>query len=407
MTKRLITLTLTLLFLNVMFSCKDDETTINVDKVEITPGVINMTEGETKQLTAKATPAEAEDKTITWTSSDNTVATVDKNGLVTAVKKGNADVVASSVNGIHGKSKVTVTEKAVHVESIALVNTEGEVVTDLTMKIGDAEKLLVRVLPENATNTDVKCVISNTEVITIEGGFLKALKEGTSTITATSVDGNKTATCDVTVVGNITYGTFTDTRDNHEYKTIKIGEQTWLAENFAYLPDLYEPTFTSTMFPKYYVYGVDGGEIEDAKKTQNFKDYGVLYNYRAAVAICPDGWHLPSDEEWKALERESGMSAEDADKSGERGSIAYVLKDTKAWNEDECNNNSGMTVLPGGYLSAKAFASLSTETRFWTASITSDVNYITTRGFVKGDKILRGEMGKGDACYIRYVKNKE
>jgi len=52
----------------------------------------------------------------------------------------------------------------------------------------------------------------------------------------------------------------------------------------------------------YYVYGYEGTNISEAKATANFINFGVLYNWPAAISSCPDGWHLPSDQEFKILE---------------------------------------------------------------------------------------------------------
>lgn len=75
-----------------------------------------------------------------------------------------------------------------------------------------------------------------------------------------------------------------------------------MAENLKYLPSFKEPpSGGSALGLYYYVYGYDGTSIADAKATENYGTYGVLYNWRAAQDACPDGWHLPSDEEWEQL----------------------------------------------------------------------------------------------------------
>ena len=94
-------------------------------------------------------------------------------------------------------------------------------------------------------------------------------------------------------------GTFTDPRDGKVYKTVKIGTQVWMAENLAYLPTVSSKIEWSETSPTYNVYGYQGTSISDAKTTDNFATYGGLYNWPAAVTACPDGWYLPSDEDWK------------------------------------------------------------------------------------------------------------
>lgn len=104
---------------------------------------------------------------------------------------------------------------------------------------------------------------------------------------------------------NSNYGYYTDPRDGYTYKTIKIGNQIWLAENLRYLPQLGSG---------YYVYNYYGIDVSEAKQTQNYKDYGVLYDMDAAKKACPSGWHIPSDDEWKTFERFLGLPEDEIEK---------------------------------------------------------------------------------------------
>jgi uncharacterized protein (TIGR02145 family) len=161
---------------------------------------------------------------------------------------------------------------------------------------------------------------------------------------------------------------FTDTpaeSDNHEvafvyctdpdgrhYKTVRIGNQTWMIENLAYLPSVSPSSNGSDTSPYYYVWGYNGTSVSDANKEANYTTYGVLYNWEAAKTACPSGWHLPSDEEWKILEEHLGMSESDAASMGWRysGDVCKKLKSKSGWYDNGNGNNaSGMCVLPGGY----------------------------------------------------------
>ena len=96
----------------IIGSCgKKEEETVSVSSVVVSPESVEITEGESAKLTAKISPAEAADRTVTWTSSDKTVATVDDNGNVQGVNAGTATITATA-EGKSGKCAVTVSSKA-------------------------------------------------------------------------------------------------------------------------------------------------------------------------------------------------------------------------------------------------------------------------------------------------------
>jgi len=95
--------------------------------------------------------------------------------------------------------------------------------------------------------------------------------------------------------------------DGNTYKTIKIGTQTWMAENLRYLPSVspYNIPFTDSV-PSYHIFGYVGDNIQEAKdyiyNGQNiYKTSGVLYNFAAAMTACPTGWHCPTKSDWIKL----------------------------------------------------------------------------------------------------------
>ncbi|MDP3442642.1 MAG: fibrobacter succinogenes major paralogous domain-containing protein, partial [Ignavibacteria bacterium] len=156
------------------------------------------------------------------------------------------------------------------------------------------------------------------------------------------------------------YGTFTDSRDQHVYKTIKIGNQIWMAENLAYLPTVNCPYNASRNKPYYFVYGYKAYTVDDAITTVNYHTYGVLYNWYSAIKSCPEGWHLPSDNEWTTLENYLIANGYNYDGTVIRNKIAKSMASTKNWiyhynakegsvcYESEKNNKSGFSALPGG-----------------------------------------------------------
>ncbi|MDP2338459.1 MAG: fibrobacter succinogenes major paralogous domain-containing protein [Bacteroidota bacterium] len=161
-------------------------------------------------------------------------------------------------------------------------------------------------------------------------------------------------------------GTFTDKRDNHSYKWVKIGDQIWMAENLAYLPYLCAPDAQCGI----YVYDYQG----TGSASVNYSTYGCLYNWETALKICPEGWHLPSDEEWMNLELFLGMKFEDLDRTDIRGigvNVGGKLKETGSLHWIDPNtgatNETGFSALPGGCFETNRFHSIGIEGYFWSA----------------------------------------
>lgn len=156
---------------------------------------------------------------------------------------------------------------------------------------------------------------------------------------------------------------FTDSRDSNVYKTITIGKQVWMAENLKYLPIVVSPDKFSDTSPYYYVYNYYGTNVTEAKATANYSTYGVLYNWEAAKAACPAGWHLPSDAEWMQLTNYlGGLNIAGRDLK-ETGTIHWNSPNTGA------TNKTGFTALPGGSLDANdGFVSIGWYGYWWSAT---------------------------------------
>ncbi|MFC2122054.1 FISUMP domain-containing protein, partial [Bacteroidota bacterium] len=172
----------------------------------------------------------------------------------------------------------------------------------------------------------------------------------------------------VTVEG----GKFIDMRDDNIYEYVEIGTQTWMAENLAYLPSVSPSSEGTDSEIYYYVYDYEGSNITEAKATDYYSTYGVLYNWEAALLACPNEWHLPSDQEWKNIEVYLGMSEFDADGYEWRrsGDVGKMLKSTSGWkNNGNGDNLSGFNALPGGaWISDGNFRSIEYVTGFWSSS---------------------------------------
>ena len=118
-------------------------------------------------------------------------------------------------------------------------------------------------------------------------------------------------------------GEFTDIRDGEVYNTVQIGEQVWMAENLNHSSK-------------------SAGAIY-SNSSMLSEVFGKLYCWEMAMEVCPDGWHLPSDDEWITLADHLG---------GEDVAGGKMKEISKYWNSlhEEANNESGFSALPGGTL---------------------------------------------------------
>lgn len=166
-----------------------------VTGVKLDKTSLDMSVGETVKLTATVEPSDADNKGVSWKSSASDVATVDNNGNVNAVKAGTATITVTTKDGEKTAAcQVTVNPAYVPVTGVTLNK------TSLTLVKGSEETLVATVLPGDASNKKVSWKSSNTNVATVDdNGKVTALIVGTATITVTTDEGNKTATCELTV----------------------------------------------------------------------------------------------------------------------------------------------------------------------------------------------------------------
>lgn len=165
---------------------------VRVKGVTVAPTTASVVEGNTVQLTATVSPANATNKRVTWKSSDETIATVDAKGLVKAVKEGTTTITVTTKDGAKtATSTITVT---VAVESVTIDPKTADV------RVGETKKLKANILPTNATNKNVTWESDDEDVATVdESGEVTGVAVGTATITVTTKDGKKTATSEITV----------------------------------------------------------------------------------------------------------------------------------------------------------------------------------------------------------------
>ena len=163
-----------------------------VSSIILNSETLSLTEGDEFKLTATVSPSNATDKAVVWSSSDATIASV-KDGLVSAVKAGKATITVTSLNGgAKASCTVTVSSKAIAVQSITLNQTKVE------MTVGESLALTATVKPDDATDKAVTWKTSDANIALVDqSGKVTAIGEGSATITAKA--GDKEATCLVTV----------------------------------------------------------------------------------------------------------------------------------------------------------------------------------------------------------------
>ena len=168
--------------------------------------------------------------------------------------------------------------------------------------------------------------------------------------------------------------TFTDSRDGETYQQVTIGTQTWMAENLKY--------------------AAEGSEYYE-NKDDYYVWLGSLYNWETAMKVCPQGWHLPSDEEWTTLIDFAGGS----DVAGKK------LKSAVGWSDGDGTNDYGFSALPGGGYAVGEFDGVGERGAWWGASEESATSAWTRHMQYDGESVDRGSGSKGELCSVRCVQD--
>jgi uncharacterized protein (TIGR02145 family) len=211
---------------------------------------------------------------------------------------------------------------------------------------------------------------------------------------------------------------FTDPRDGHRYPTVQIGDQCWMAENLkatVYPNGDAIPNITDNTAWK----NLGDNNTDDAYcyyESNPNSEYGALYTYAAAIAdnwqkdnsdgqgICPDGWHLPTDAEWKVLEgtvdTQYPVGDPEWDKYEWRGHDAGAhLKSTSGWDSGgNGDNSSSFAALPGGlrYYDYGSFDFAGIYGFWWSAT-----EYNSSRAWRRSLGYTKANVGSGN----RYKSN--
>lgn len=174
---------------------------------------------------------------------------------------------------------------------------------------------------------------------------------------------------------------FIDKRDGHEYKSVKIGDRWWMAENLKY---------------------ITRGSVCYDNDSTNCEECGQYYEFEEALSACPEGWHLPTDDEWMQLEIAVGMTSIEAMKRGWRGS-----GDGQA-SELVFEGDSGLELeLCGKYSHATYdFIGLNSNGYYWTSTINT-ANSSWTRQFKLRRSIKRASAPQNSLIPLRCIKDSE
>lgn len=208
--------------------------------------------------------------------------------------------------------------------------------------------------------------------------------------------------------------------DGNIYKTITYGSQVWMQEN------LRTTTYNDSTHIHHITDRAKWGEVKtgafcyynhDDKK--NRLVYGALYNWFAVNTkkLCPGGWHVPSDEEWKTLEMHLGMSRYNADLTSYRGTdegqrmkdTGTVQAGTGLWHtpNEGANNESGFTGLPGGFVYYRQadFYGIGSYGFWWSSSDYSNEEAWYRLLYYHSEFISRSMYNKNYGFSVRCIKD--
>ncbi|MGN0482870.1 MAG: Ig-like domain-containing protein [Lachnospiraceae bacterium] len=208
----------------------EDQTLIPVEKVEFVKGSYTITEGTTAKLEYKLTPANATAKNVTWTSSDDSVVHVDKEGTITGLKAGKTASITVVISGKPAICLVTVEKRKIAVESIEVTPEEKQ-----TVNVGETLQLSARVSPENATDKSFTWeVTKGADIVSVDAnGLVTAKNAGDATVTAKATDGGLTASCEIKVENKETVIPLEDVAFDETEKVLLTNQKYTLIPRFT------------------------------------------------------------------------------------------------------------------------------------------------------------------------------
>ncbi len=210
----------------------------------------------------------------------------------------------------------------------------------------------------------------------------------------------------------IDYGSMTDSRDGQIYKTVKIGDQTWMAENLNYADSVKTPSLkgkswcyddnpeSCAVAGRLYTWAAAIDSVKLATDKENPRDcgYGKICTLSDTVyGICPDGWHLPTNAEWNTLFTEVGGGS----------TAGKILKSQTGWyNNGNGTDGVGFSALPAGRRNSNGnFYNDGNNANFWSATErNSSSAYYLYLSYGNKSAYL-AYVTKGDGFSVRCLKD--
>lgn len=334
-----------------------------VESIKLNRSSLSLKEGESATLTATIKPDNATNKSVEWSSSDTSIASVSEEGVVKAIAPGNAVITATTVDGgLTASCEVAV---IVPVTGVKLNKSSVEITEDAS------ETLTATFEPENATNQSVTWKTSDKNIATVtQNGIVTGKDVGTVQITVTTKDGGYTASCNVTVKDK-TSGTV----NGHDYVDLGLSVK-WATSNIgassrADYGNYYawgETSAKSNYALTNYKFRKSGSESYNVKisKYNTSSTYGSVDN-RTKLELSDDAarvnwggtWRMPTKAEFEELTSKCSWT--------------WTTKGGKKGYKVTSKTNGNSIFLPAaGYYDGSKQSRVGTGLSYWSSSLDTD-----------------------------------